>query len=253
MSAKDAADTVTLAFHSKAPETLNATDYISEARLNWEAPTAAATAYLTASNDTMGNAFGLNAGTEHICGQMIAPNKMEAYAYNDFYIDRIEFYANAATTYSPLLWEGPDADHTVQVFRKDYTVSEDEVGTWTGLTLEKPIKIDPSKTYYVGYAVTSKTGEYPMAVDDNGYPAEGGCYMYGWDQRNARYGWYFTQTVGNWMIRAHITDTPDSAKAKLGDVAYNLYRMKADDAANVAAWTKVNAAPIASTYYTDAT
>ena len=253
VSAKDAADTVTLAFHSKAPETLNATDYISEARLNWEAPTAAATAYLTASNDTMGNAFGLNAGTEYICGQMIAPSKMEAYAYNDFYIDRIEFYANAATTYSPLLWEGPDADHTVQVFRKDYTVSEDEVGTWTGLTLEKPIKIDPSKTYYVGYAVTSKTDEYPMAVDDNGYPAEGGCYMYGWDQMNTRYGWYFVQTVGNWMIRAHITDTPDSAKAKLGDVAYNLYRMKADDAANVAAWTKVNAAPIASTYYTDAT
>ena len=35
VSAKDAADTVTLAFHSKAPETLNATDYISEARLNW--------------------------------------------------------------------------------------------------------------------------------------------------------------------------------------------------------------------------
>lgn len=142
---------------------------------------------------------------------------------------------------------------TLKVFRKDYTVSEDEVGTWTGLTLEKPIKIDPSKTYYVGYAVTSKTDEYPMAVDDNGYPAEGGCYMYGWDQMNARYGWYFVQTVGNWMIRAHITDTPDSAKAKLGDVAYNLYRMKADDAANVAAWTKVNAAPIASTYYTDAT
>lgn len=253
VAAKDAADTVTLAFHSKAPEMLTATDYISEARLNWVAPTAATTAYLTVSKDTMGNAYGFQAGTEFICGQKITPANLEAYAYNDFYIDRIEFYANAVTTYSPLIWEGPDADQTVQVFRKDYAVTEDEVGTWTGLTLDKPIKIDPSKTYYVGYAATSQAGQYPMAIDDSGYSAEGGSYMYGWDQMNAKYGWYSVANYGNWMVRAHITDTPDSAKAKLGDVAYNLYRMKADDAANAAAWTKVNEAPITSTDYTDAT
>lgn len=253
VSDKEATDVVNLTFHSKAPELLSSTDYISEARLSWVAPSAATTAYLTVSKDSMSNAYAFQTGTEYICGQKITPDLMEAYTNNDFYIDRIEFYANTATTYSPLLWRGPDADQTVQVFRKNYTVSEDDVDKWVGVTLDKPIKLDPTKTYYVGYAVTCQAGQYPMPIDNSGYDTGNGSYMYGWDQMNNKYGWYHVANFGNWMVRAHITDTPDAAKATIDNVAYNLYRMKADDVANTAAWTKVNVSPLSSTDYADAT
>ena len=250
---KEAADTVNLAFHSKAPESLISTDYISEARLSWTAPSAANTAYLTLSTDTMSNAYGFQPGTEYICGQMITPDMLSPYSYNDFYIDRIDFYANAATTYSPLIWEGPDADQTVQMFRQDYAVSEDEVGKWNSLKLQNPIKIDPSKTYVVGYAVTGATGQFPMAIDNHGYSDSYGSLMYGWDQKNNKYGWFYVSNYGNWMVRAHITDITDPEKALADNVKYDIYRMNEADVADTTLWTKLNASPVSSTEYTDKT
>lgn len=260
VDSSEVADTALITFVAKAPVNFNAVDYIHDARLSWETPSSATTGTLTWVQSDYANAYAFQEGTEYIVGQKFwgssAPYASVYYSfgdydYDDFYIDSIKWYASAATTYSPVIWGGLD-DEEVQLFRQDYTVSQDEVGTWVGIRLDEPIKINPRYSYFIGYAATASSGQYPFAIDGGPYQY-GGSWMYMYSQRNFRYCWSYVSNYGNYMVEAHVTDTPDPSKAVNEDVKFNVWRLKAADADSTSAWTKLTATPVDNENYADQT
>ena len=253
VDARESTADVALRFASPAPADFEAVDYIKEARLAWEAPTSAVTAELTVGNPNFGSAYQLGVGQEFITGQRSTPEMRKNYTYDDFYIDAISFYANAALTYSPLVWEGNKLDQQFELVRMDYTVSDYEVGSWITVKLDEPIKINPESTYYYGYGATSTSDTAPFAIDEG--PADvnnNGSLFYMLNQKTWKYEWTPSTASGNVMVSMHITDTPDPEQLVKQDVKFDIYRLAAADADDESKWTKVTAQPLEGETYTDA-
>lgn len=243
--------TLDMTFAANGPEMLTATDYITDARLSWETPSPAVTAILTQSLGQHSGSYGLTEGVEFIMGNRLDPRDLAEYDYTDFYIDSLKFYANAATTYSPLLYCGISADQTRQVFRTDRKVTEDEVGTWVSVALPEPIKLDPKKYYYIGYAVTTEAGQYPFSYDDVINQNGRGSYAYGYSYYTYSYAWYSFSAYGSIEVAAHITDTKNVESLLDKTVNYDVYRLAAADSTNQSGWVKLTDQTIQDENYTD--
>ncbi len=240
---------IDLPFAAKGPEMLTATDYITDARLSWETPSPAVTANLTQAKGQHASSYGLTEGVEFIMGNLLEPSDLAEYNYTDFYIDSLKFYANAATTYSPVLYCGISSDQTRQILRMDRKVSEDEVGTWVGVALPEPIKLDPSKYYYIGYAATTESGQQPFSIDD--VQNSKGSYTYGYSYYTYSYTWYNYSAYGSTEVAAHITDTKNVAGLLDKNVNYDVYRLAAADSTNLSGWVKLTDQAIQDENYTD--
>ncbi len=242
---------VEMVFAPKKAEDLTAVDYIDETRLNWIAPTSATDATLAWGDGELDIAYAFSPGTEMIAGQCMRPEFRTEYSYGDFYIRGVTFYANAAVTYSPLVWSENAYGNQVEEWRQDYTVSEDEVGTWITVTLDEPLKMDPESIYYYGYAVTSPDANTLTVSIDKGPFNEEGCCFYMFDQANMKYDWLRMQWDGNVMARLEITDTPDPASAVDEDTRFDVYRLAAADSEDESKWVKVNTQPVDGASYVD--
>lgn len=260
---KAASHDAKLAFAAPAATALQATDYINETRLSWTEPTPAVGMDI---HDKVGKPglelTGYNAGQETIVGYRITPDAREALNYTDLYVDEISFYANAATTYYPVvwkrnlepqrpIWEQANMEEEHEIYRQRRDVTADEVGTWITVKLDEPVKLNSKDTYYVGFGATSTNEASPLIIDEGGKDAEGQWY-YAYDQKNFRYDWIHPSMGGSWMVKAHITDTPDNSVLVKEPVNYDLYRFAIAEEGNEEKWTKVNASPLASTEYNDA-
>lgn len=247
---KEMTKDVTLAFAAPAPSEFEATDYINEARLAWSAPTSAVTADLFVGNQVPTTEYTLLAGTEYIVGQRSTPEMRVNYSYGDFWFDAISFYANAAVTYSPLIWEESVFGKQTQLVRLDYTVSDYEVGSWITVKLDKPIKVNPEYNYFFGYAATSSEGNAPFVVDGDNTSDEG-SWFYMLNQMTWRYEWTRVSSYGSYMVSAHITDTPNPDDIRREDVRFDIYRLMTADAEDESKWTKLTSAPVEDELYTD--
>jgi len=248
---KEASAQVKLTFASPEPTDFEAVDYIRDTRLSWQAPNSAVTKELTVSNRNIATSFSLTTGMEDIVGQISTPEMRKDISYGDFYFDAIEFYANAALTYSPLLWEENKFGQQTQIARVDYTVEDYEVGSWIKVKLDRPVHIDPEKTYFFGYAVTPEENTAPFVLDDNFDDQGYGCYMYLLDQRDYKYRWMMTTSSGCWTVVAHVTDTPNPDDMKKADVKFDIYRFAANDSEDESKWTKLTSEPVESEIYVD--
>lgn len=241
----------TLMFSPKSPVSFDATDYIDETRLTWTAPTSAIKATLGCSGSVPGYPYAFNPGTEMIVGQCSTPEQRADYSYGEFYIDGVSFYANAAITYSPLVWSENSFGSQIQEWRADYTVNEEEVGTWITVKLDEPILINPEHLYYFGYAsVAPDANTCPVVIDKGPYNPYG-CYFYMWDFMEAKYKWVSSSATGNIMTALEITDTPDRSSAKDEGTRFDIYRLDDADSTDESKWTKVNGSPVESTSYID--
>lgn len=263
VEAKEATHDAELAFAAPAPEELDATDYIDEARLGWIAPSAKVGAIFQHSSDVLGQALPFNMGKETTVGGRITPEQREAYNYTDFYIDQIGFYANAATTYYPVvwrrninnecqIWEKAYKEEEHEIYRQEYKVSPEEVGTWVTVTLDEPVKMNATDTYYYGIAATTTNEVTPLCLDDGSKIDEEGMWYYDFSQKDARYMWICPAMGASWMLRAHITDSPKGQETEALPVTYDLYRFETAKAENESEWTKVNEAPLEGELYNDA-
>lgn len=243
--------TIDMTFAAQGPEMFTATDYITDARLSWETPSPAVTANLTQAIGQHGSSYGLSEGVEFIMGNRLDPSDLAEYDYTDFYIDSLKFYANAATTYSPVLYCGISSDQTRQIVRLDRKVTEDEVGTWVGVALPEPIKLDTKKYYYIGYAATTESGQRPFSIDDVMNPNNRGSYAYGYSYYTFSYTWYSFSAYGSIEVAAHITDTKNVADLLDKNVNYDVYRLAAADSTNQGAWVKLTDKAIQDENYTD--
>lgn len=250
---KDQAVDVNLAFAALSPSDLDAKDYIHEARLAWSAPTSEVSVDLFTGNQIPGNGFTRSVGRENIVGQRSTPESRVNYTYDDFYFDALKFYANAAVTYSPLIWEQTVFGQVTQIARLDYTVNDYEVGNWITVKLDEPIKVNPESTYFFGYAATAESeSQRPFMLDNSGI-SQNGCWTYGYSLMNRRYEWMENRAEGSWMVAAHITDIPNPEEVEKANVKFNLYRFAAADADDESKWTSVNSQPIAEEQYVDKT
>ena len=238
---------VTLAFAAPAPSEFDAVDYISEARLAWEAPSSAITADLFVGDQIPTTEYGLQPGTEYIVGQRSLPERRINYSYGDFWFDSIKFYANAATTYSPLIWEENVFGQQTQLVRMDYTVSDYEVGSWITVKLDNPIRLNPDNTYFFGYAATSTSGVIPFVIDGDNMEGEG-SWFYMMNQQTWKYEWTRGSSNGSFLVSAHITDTPNPDDIRKEDVKFDIYRLEAADESK---WTKLTSAPVEDELYAD--
>ncbi len=258
---KATAHEVKLEFSAPVVPNLQATDYINEARLAWTEPSPAVgmDIHTTVSGPGM-ELIGYHMGEETIAGYRVTPEARAGLDYTDFYFDEISFYANAPTTYYPVVWRhnieperpwGQDEwEEEHEIYRQRYDVSPNEVGTWVTVKLDEPVKINPKDTYYVGYAATNTNTDTPLILDDAGKDSEGAWY-YGFDQRRERYCWINLDADACWMVKAHITDTPDKENIKKEAVKYDLYRLASADVENEKNWKKVNSDPIEADSYND--
>lgn len=258
---KDATHEAKLQFSAPAVPDLQATDYINETRLAWTepSPTIGMNIHTAVSNPGL-ELTGYNVGQETIVGYRLTPEAREGLDYTDFFIDEISFYANAPTTYHPVVWrhnvepERPwgqdewEEDH--EIYRQRYDVSSNEVGKWVSVKLDEPVKINPKDIYYIGYAATNTNSYTPLVLDDAGIDPAGAWY-YDYDQRRERYCWIDMSMEASWMVKAHITDNPGNAPITKEPVKYDLYRLASADMENEKNWTKVNAAPLTTDSYND--
>ena len=249
---KEMNEEVTLAFAAPAPSEFDATDYISEARLAWNAPTSAVTADLFVGDQIPTTEYTLQYGTEYIVGQRSDPEMRVNYSYGDFWFDAISFYANAAVTYSPLIWEESVFGQQTQLVRMDYTVSDYEVGSWITVRLDSPIKLNPDNTYFFGYAASSSEGKAPFVIDGDN-TTEQGCWYYMMNQMTWRYEWTRVASSGSFMVSAHITDTPNPDDIRKEDVKFDIYRLMTADAEDESKWAKLTSEPVEDELYTDTT
>lgn len=248
INANEQSLTANVVFAAQSARQLDATDYIHEARLGWEAPTAALTDTLIKSRKHSSNiSFNMNGAIT--VGAHFSPDDLKAYDYTDFYVDSICFRAGADMKYNLQLWEGL-TDQEVIVWNKDVNVAKGD--QWVSVALDTPLKLDPSKSYYVAYQVTPENGKYPFSIDE-GPLNTGGCMMYGMDYSSYRYRWYFLGYNFNWEIGAHITNVPDPSKEDHSSISYNIYRMKAGDNADESKWTLVTKDTQTEPSYTDKT
>ena len=237
-----------VAFAAQPARQLGATDYIHEARLGWEAPTAALTDTLLKSREhSRSVSFDMNGSIT--VGAHFGQDNLKAYDYTEFYIDSICFHAGADMKYNVQLWEGMTGQEVV-VWNKDVDVAK--AGHWVSVGLDTPVKLDPKKSYYVAYRVTPESGKYPFSIDE-GPLNEGGCMMYGMDYSANAYKWYPLGYDFNWEIGAHITNVPDPSKEDHSGITYNVYRMKAGDTADEGKWTLVTKDAQAEQSYNDKT
>lgn len=243
---------VDLAFASPAPSEFDAVDYISESRLAWNAPTSAVTADLFVGNQVPTTEYTLQPGTEYIVAQRSTPEMRVNYSYGDFYFDAIKFYANAAVTYSPLIWEESVFGQQTQLVRMDYTVSDYEVGSWITVKLDNPIKVNPESKYFFGYAATSSEGKAPFVIDGDNRTGEG-CWYYMLNQKTGKYEWMFVSSNGSFLVSAHITDTPNPDDIRKENVRFDIYRLEASAADDESKWTKLTDQPVEDELYTDKT
>ncbi|MGI6224200.1 MAG: carboxypeptidase regulatory-like domain-containing protein [Prevotella sp.] len=244
---KTVADSIQLSFAPKPAEMLTAIDYIHEARLSWDAPSAAITDTLTKSTLQLQQTSTFNVEDPVTIGQHFSGDDLIPYEYTTFYIDSINFYAGADMTYNVQLWSGLE-DHEVIVWSKDVEVKE--ANKWTGVRLDTPVKLDPTKSYYIAYTVTPESGKNPFA-NDAGPMNEGGCMYYGYDYTTYAYDWMPLSYNINWMMAAHVTNIADPKSVQAEDVTYNVYRMKATDKADESKWTRINSEPVSDLGYVD--
>ena len=254
---------VRLVFSAPAPNDMFAVDYINESRLSWETPSPATGMDLDPGDCKPGQVLpSLNVGKETIIGTRLTPGMRTGYDYTDLYVDRISFYANAATTYYPVVWRHnllPDLpiwdqeimEEEHEIYREEYKVSADEVGTWVTVKLAEPVKLNRDDAYYIGYAATT-TGEHaPFVLDDSGSANNEYMWYYDFSQKDACYKWLRPSMPGAWMVKAHLTDTPDGISIDKEPVKYDIYRLADSAADNEQSWNKINDAPLSETDYID--
>lgn len=240
-----------LVFDPKSPENFDAKDYIKEARLSWTVPTTSDNSELRLGNDEMYMTYALNPGTETICGQRSTAAERADLAYGDFWISGIRFFASAAVKYSPLVWIENKFGSQVEVRRKDYTVTDEEVGSWITVLFDEPILLDKESTYYYGYSSVAPDYDTETVAVDEGPWTPGGLMFYMYDQKDYRYRWLSINGPGNIMTAALVTDTPDPSMAKSIDATFDIYRLPANSADDESAWTKVNSNPVEGSAFID--
>ncbi|MDE7412559.1 MAG: carboxypeptidase regulatory-like domain-containing protein [Muribaculaceae bacterium] len=260
---KESSHDAALTFSAPVVPDMEAVDYINEARLAWTEPTAAVGMDVHSAVANPGQELpGFNNGQETIVGYRLTPAARAGYDYTDFYFYEISFYANAATTYYPVVWrrnlepqrpywEQVDMEEEHEIYRQRYDVSPEEVGTWITVKLDEPVKINSKDTYYVGFAATNTNEVTPLIIDDTGKDYEGQWY-YSYDQKNFRYDWIHPTMGGSWMVKAHITDNPNKETIEKEAVKYDLYRLASADMENEKNWKKVNSTPLDTDSYVDA-
>lgn len=260
----ETAHDATLSFSAPAATDLQAVDYIRETRLAWTEPSPAAGLDINPGNCNPGQTFpGFNMGKETIVGYRVTPDARAGYDYTDFYIDEISFYANAATAYYPVVWRRnlrPDLTYWDQVameeeheiYRQRYDVTPEEVGSWVKVRLDEPVKINSKDTYYIGFAAMTTNEHTPFLIDDSAGLNDEGMWYYDFNQKDARYNWIKASMNGSWMIRSHITDQPEGSATERESVHYDVYRMLASDKENEQKWQRVNASPLDTDSYADA-
>ena len=247
---KNVAENAQLVFAAKPASMLTAVDYIHEARLGWNAPSAAITDTLTKSTMEYYTSGTFNVTDSMLMGQHFSGEDLAGYDYTSFYIDSINFYAGDADNYNVQLWSGLEGSE-VLAWNKNVSVAKG--GQWIGVRLDKPVLIDPDKSYYIGYKFLPQTGKTPVALDAGPWQT-GGLMYYGFDYHTYTYGWVNLYDYNvNLMIAAHVTNVADPSEDHPDEVAYNVYRMKTADKADDSKWTLVNAEPLADAYYTDPT
>lgn len=250
---KDVALDYELNFVAKTPAGFKASDYIDEVRMSWEAPTSAVSGRLQWGNDIFGMGYAFNPGQEMIVGQRSLPEHRLDYAYGDFYITGIRFYAASAVTYAPLIWSENTFGNQIQEWRQNYTVSEEEAGTWVTVKLDNPIRLNPDYIYYYGYASTAPDAQTNTISIDEGPRDENGVYFYMYDQKLYKYNWAKSAANGNVMAGLEISDTPDPSAAKSEEVKFDIYRLASTDTEDESKWTKVNSSPVEGETYVDKT
>ena len=239
-------------FSAPAPSDMQAVDYIKETRLAWTAPSPVVGREFMECSATPLSPLPFNLGKETIVGHRVTPDMRAGYDYTDFWFDEISFYANAATTYCPVIWrrnlepDRPMWEQTVmeeehEIYRQEYKVTPDEVGTWITVRLDEPVKISSGDTYYYGVAAVTTNEAIPFVLDDSGNKYEEGMWYYDYSMKDARYMWIRPSMNGAWMVKAHITDTPDNSTVVAESVKYDLYRLAESDVDKESSWTKVNA------------
>ncbi len=252
VEAKETVHDAILRFSAPEPTGLSAVDYVKDVRLGWTAPTSAVGATYMHCSPNPGQALNYNQGKETIIGHRITAQAREGFNYTDFYIDEIGFYANAACTVCPVvwrhniladkpIWEQQELEESHEVYRQTYKVSPAEVGTWVTVKLDEPVKLNATDTYYYGIAATTTNQDLPLILDEGTLDDEGMWY-YAQSQTTGCYEWMRPSMGACWMIKAHLTDTPDASAAETKPVKYDLFRMAAADRENENAWTKVTSA-----------
>ena len=219
---------------------MQAVDYIKETRLAWTAPSPVVGREFMECSATPLSPLPFNLGKETIVGHRVTPDMRAGYDYTDFWFDEISFYANAATTYCPVIWRRnlePDRpmweqivmEEEHEIYRQEYKVTPDEVGTWITVRLDEPVKISSGDTYYYGVAAVTTNEAIPFVLDDSGNKYEEGMWYYDYSMKDARYMWIRPSMNGAWMVKAHITDTPDNSTVVAESVKYDLYRLAESD------------------------
>lgn len=253
-----------LTFSAPAVTDLQAVDYISEARLAWTEPTAAVGLDINSGNYNPGMALsGFRLGNELAVGYRVTPEARTGYDYTDFYIDEISFYANAATTYWPVVWrrnlrpdlprwDREDLEEEHEIYRQRYDVTPEEVGTWVKVRLDEPVKINSKDTYYIGFAATTTNEHTPFVLDDSEGADDEAMWRYDFDQEKGRYLWMRSSMGAGWMVKAHINDKPVGTVTEKEPVHCDVYRMLASDKENEQKWVRVNSSPLDTDSYADA-
>lgn len=240
--------TANVAFAATPVPQLDATDYIHETRLAWEAPSSAFTDKLIKCHEHSQN-ISFKSEDPILVGAHFDAEDLKAYDYTNFYIDSISFRAGADLTYNVQLWSGLEGQEVV-VWNKDVDVEKGD--RWVSVALDSPVKLDPSKSYYIAYEVTPETDKYPFGVDD-GPLTKGGGMMYGYTYQSNSYTWYSLAYGINFEISAHLTTVPDRTKEDHSAVTYQLYRLKSNDSSSEENWTLVTKDALSEQSYNDKT
>ena len=204
------------------PENLNAAAQPDlTVDLTWSPPPSGMEGWLRWDNGDNAGSLGLNSPAEWNAASKFDPVHVLPYDGNQ--ITKVKFFPTSeTTTYELRIWTGASGGNLVM----QQSVSGLTIGDWNEITLDTPVVIDGSKTYWIGYYMdqvdTGQPNGYPAGYDSG--PAQNGL----WGDLGS--GWQDLVGSGfnyNWNIAAYV-ESADGKVVKMNNnrddlSEYNIY------------------------------
>ncbi len=190
--------------------------------LDWSPPPSGMEGWIRWDNGDNAGSLGLQDPGEWSAASKFSPTDM--LPYDGGQITKIKFFPTSETTdYEVAIWTGTSGG-TVEI---QQAVTGLTIGDWNEITLDTPVDVDGTKTYWIGYHMNQvdvgQPNGYPAGYDSG--PAQNGLWA------NLGSGWQDLVSQGfdyNWNVAGYI-ENPDGKlvkmeKGKSRDLTeYNIY------------------------------
>ena len=188
--------------------------------LTWSPPPSGMEGWLRWDNGENAGSIGLQDPSEWDVASKFSPTEMLPYDGGE--ITKIKFFPTSETTdYEVAIWTGPMAG-TVEI---QQAVTGLTIGDWNEITLDTPVDVDATKTYWIGYHMnqvdTGQPNGYPAGYDPG--PAQNGLWanLGGWQDISGQFN-------NNWNIAGYVESSGKVTKMQHGqnrdDLSeYNIY------------------------------